>query len=381
MKRRGFLMATGAAMAAPAILSAQTVQRVIVIGGGAAGMTAAARLIDAGLDVVLLEASGVLGGRMARDTTLADFPIDLGAEWIHDDPEVLGDILGLGWTLTDVETIVYQPQTYQFYNNGSLRNRNLLRFTYKETKFLDTTWYGFFERFVMPKIAPAVRLNTGVDWIEHSLDGVRVQTTSGDVLEADRVIVAAPISALQTGRIKIANGFDGWKSPALNEVGFGQGLKVFLKFKEQFYPDLLIEDSVWDQTDDSWDSKLYYNAAFGKNTSDNVLGLFNVAQGDLPWSQFSADQLVAAVLDNLDEIYDGEPRALFEGAVTKLWSQEPHIGGSYSMDNNSDYDIEEILAPIDGHIYFAGEALGGDAQSTVQGAAYSGVDAVERILG
>jgi len=374
-------MATGAAMAAPAILSAQTVQRVIVIGGGAAGMTAAARLIDAGLDVVLLEASGVLGGRMARDTTLADFPIDLGAEWIHDDPEVLGDILGLGWTLTDVETIVYQPQTYQFYNNGSLRNRNLLRFTYEETKFLDTTWYGFFERFVMPKIAPAVRLNTGVDWIEHSLDGVRVQTTSGDVLEADRVIVAAPISALQTGRIKIANGFDGWKSPALNEVGFGQGLKVFLKFKEQFYPDLLIEDSVWDQTDDSWNSKLYYNAAFGKNTSDNVLGLFNVAQGDLPWSQLSADQLVAAVLDNLDEIYDGEPRALFEGAVTKLWSQEPHIGGSYSMDNNSDYDIEEILAPIDGHIYFAGEALGGDAQSTVQGAAYSGVDAVERILG
>ncbi len=374
-------MATGAAMAAPAILSAQTVQRVIVIGGGAAGMTAAARLIDAGLDVVLLEASGVLGGRMARDTTLADFPIDLGAEWIHDDPEVLGDILGLGWTLTDVETIVYQPQTYQFYNNGSLRNRNLLRLTYEETKFLDTTWYGFFERFVMPKIAPSVRLNTGVDWIEHSLDGVRVQTTSGDVLEADRVIVAAPISALQTGRIKIANGFDGWKSPALNEVGFGQGLKVFLKFKEQFYPDLLIEDSVWDQTDDSWDSKLYYNAAFGKNTSDNVLGLFNVAQGDLPWSQLSADQLVAAVLDNLDEIYDGEPRALFEGAVTKLWSQEPHIGGSYSMDNNSDYDIEEILAPIDGHIYFAGEALGGDAQSTVQGAAYSGVDAVERILG
>lgn len=381
MKRRGFLMATGAAMAAPAILSAQTVQRVIVIGGGAAGMTAAARLIDAGLDVVLLEASGALGGRMARDTTLADFPIDLGAEWIHDDPEVLGDILGLGWTLTDVETIVYQPQTYQFYNNGSLRNRNLLRFTYEETKFLDTTWYGFFERFVMPKIAPAVRLNTGVDWIEHSLDGVRVQTTSGDVLEADRVIVAAPISALQTGRIKIANGFDGWKSPALNEVGFGQGLKVFLKFKEQFYPDLLIEDSVWDQTDDSWDSKLYYNAAFGKNTSDNVLGLFNVAQGDLPWSQLSTDKLVAAVLDNLDEIYDGEPRALFEGAVTKLWSQEPHIGGSYSMDNNSDYDIEEILAPIDGHIYFAGEALGGDAQSTVQGAAYSGVDAVERILG
>ncbi|SHG66709.1 Monoamine oxidase [Cognatiyoonia sediminum] len=381
MKRRGFLLATGAALAAPAILTAQTVQRVIVIGGGSAGMTAAARLIDAGVDVVLLEASDVLGGRMARDTTLADFPIDLGAEWIHNDPEVLGDILGLGWTLTDVETIVYRPQTYQFYDGGRLRNRNLLRFTYAETKFLDTTWYGFFERFVMEKIAPSVRLNTGVDWIEHSADGVRVRTTTGDVLEADRVIVATPISALQSGRIKIASGFEDWKSEALSEVGFGQGLKVFLKFREQFYPDILVEGSVWEQTDDSWDSKLYYNAAFGKDTSDNVLGLFNVAQGALPWSQLSADHLVQSVLEELDAIYDGAPRALFESAVTKLWSQEPNIGGSYSMDNNSDYDIEEILAPINGRIFFAGEALGGDAQSTVQGAAYSGVDAVERILG
>jgi len=344
-------------------------------------MTAAARLIDAGLDVVLLEASSVLGGRMARDTTLADFPIDLGAEWIHDDPEVLGDILGLGWTLTDVETIVYRPQIYQFYDDGQLRDRNLLRFTYAETKFLDTTWYGFFERFVMPKIAPSVRLNTGVDLIEQSADGVRVWTTAGDVLDAERVILATPISALQSGRIKIVSGFEDWKSEALSEVGFGQGLKVFLKFREQFYPDLLVEGSVWEQTDDSWDSKLYYSAAFGKDTSDNVLGLFNVAQEALPWSQLSTDRLVQSVLDELDAIYDGAPRALFEKSVTKLWSQEPHIGGSYSMDNNSDYDIEEILAPIDGRIYFAGEALGGDAQSTVQGAAYSGVDAVERILG
>ena len=368
-------------MAAPAVLPAQRVEKVIVIGGGAAGMAAAARLVDRGVDVSLLEASRVLGGRMARDTTLASFPIDLGAEWIHDDPEVLGDILGLGWTETDVDTIVYRPETYQFYEDGTLRNRNLLRFTYAETKFLDTTWYGFFERFFVPKIAGKVRFNTSVSLIGQSADGVRVRTNTGEVLEADRVIVAAPISALQTGRLQIAKGFDRWKLDALNQVGFGEGLKVFLKFKEQFYPDLLVEGSVWSQSDDSWDSKLYYNAAFGKDTPDNVLGLFNVAQGDLPWSQLPADALVEAVLDNLDEIYDGAPRQLFEGAVTKLWSQEPHIGGSYSMDNNSEYDIEEILAPIDGRVFFAGEALGGDAQSTVHGAAYSGIETVERILG
>ena len=60
---------------------------VIVIGAGAAGLSAAARLGAAGLSVALLEARDRVGGRMftLRDSK-CDAPIELGAEFIHGKP-------------------------------------------------------------------------------------------------------------------------------------------------------------------------------------------------------------------------------------------------------------------------------------------------------
>jgi monoamine oxidase len=56
---------------------------IIVIGAGAAGLAAARALHDAGRKVIVLEARDRLGGRACTDDTLADFPIELGAEFIH----------------------------------------------------------------------------------------------------------------------------------------------------------------------------------------------------------------------------------------------------------------------------------------------------------
>ena len=56
---------------------------VIVIGAGAAGLSAAHDLINDGWNVEVLEASSKIGGRLKKDNNLADFPIDLGGEWIH----------------------------------------------------------------------------------------------------------------------------------------------------------------------------------------------------------------------------------------------------------------------------------------------------------
>jgi monoamine oxidase len=37
----------------------------------------------------ILEATDRYGGRLKEDTAFADFPIDLGAEWIHNLPVIL----------------------------------------------------------------------------------------------------------------------------------------------------------------------------------------------------------------------------------------------------------------------------------------------------
>ena len=62
---------------------------VIIVGAGAAGLAAAQKLEEKGISYQILEATDRLGGRIQKDESFADFPIDLGAEWIHEDKSIL----------------------------------------------------------------------------------------------------------------------------------------------------------------------------------------------------------------------------------------------------------------------------------------------------
>jgi monoamine oxidase len=71
---------------------------VVVIGAGAAGLTAAAELAESGLSVLVLEARDRVGGRIfpitsERQGSQAKFPIELGAEFIHGRPSEIVSVL------------------------------------------------------------------------------------------------------------------------------------------------------------------------------------------------------------------------------------------------------------------------------------------------
>jgi len=94
-----FLAAAGAAATVPSRASAAPqeyndgnlaiptgiegdVERVVVVGAGFAGLSAANALRNAGVEVVVLEGRDRLGGR-AWTRDVGDAPIDLGGSWIH----------------------------------------------------------------------------------------------------------------------------------------------------------------------------------------------------------------------------------------------------------------------------------------------------------
>jgi monoamine oxidase len=56
--------------------------RVVVIGAGLAGLSAARRLVDGGADVVVLEARDRVGGRTEGGTTADGTHIELGGQWL-----------------------------------------------------------------------------------------------------------------------------------------------------------------------------------------------------------------------------------------------------------------------------------------------------------
>src|SRR5262245_27261172 len=65
----------------------ETACDVVVVGAGAAGLAAAARLAREGIAVCVLEARDRVGGRIfTRHNPGVDVPIELGAELVHGRP-------------------------------------------------------------------------------------------------------------------------------------------------------------------------------------------------------------------------------------------------------------------------------------------------------
>lgn len=84
--------------------------KVIVVGAGFAGLSAAKRLKDAGFEVVVLEARDRIGGRVHTSTNPSGTTIDLGAAWIHGnwaEFEALVAGMGLASANTDFTAMRY----------------------------------------------------------------------------------------------------------------------------------------------------------------------------------------------------------------------------------------------------------------------------------
>lgn len=71
-----------------------------------------------GADYEILEASDRIGGRTQRLHDFMDFPIDLGAEWIHTDPGVLSRLVDDETVEGDIDVVRYTPETYGAHNGG-----------------------------------------------------------------------------------------------------------------------------------------------------------------------------------------------------------------------------------------------------------------------
>lgn len=353
--------------------------KVLIIGAGAAGMTAGYILKRHNIDFQIIEASSVYGGRVKELQGFADFPIDLGAEWIHTNPSVLAKILNDKTQKDNIDIINYAPETLYFWDEGKLKKKNFLTNFYGEHKFKNTTWFSFFDKYIAPHIINNIVLNSPVKEIDYTSDKVKVKNTSDEIFEADKVIVTVPLTILQEGLIDFKPAYPTNKIEAFKGVYVPDGIKVFMEFSERFYPDMLIFGSANDFVFEDSDESIYYDAAFRKDSGKNILALFAVGDKANRYTDLPTDEaLIAYILKELDEVFEGKASQHYIKHKSQNWSKEPFIRGSYSHYEND--GVQEVLsAPIDNKIYFAGEAYAYD-YSTVHGAADSAYKTVEQVL-
>lgn len=355
--------------------------KVLVIGAGSAGLIAGHILNQQQIDFEILEASSVFGGRVKKAPNFADFPIDLGAEWIHTNPSIFAELLNDPSSQASIDLVVYQPQTIYTWHKEELKKKNFFSNFYKEYKFKSTTWYDFFDQFIVPSISDKIRYNNPVTAIDYSGDKVIVETLD-DTFEADKVLVTVPLTILQNKLINFKPALPTAKTDAIDQVSMPDGLKVFIEFKERFYPDIVMFGGLSEAMNDEKGDKVFYDAAFRKDSSKNVLGLFTVGEPAAEYTSLSNEQIINNILAELDKMFDGKASANYLQHVIQNWSQEPYIRGSYThYTSNQEKNLMGILSqPIDDKVYFAGEAYSSLSFATVHGAGQSSYEALRNLL-
>ncbi len=348
---------------------------VLIIGAGAGGLSSGYLLDQQGIEYKILEASSNYGGRMKRTENFADFPIPLGAEWIHADSSIFEEILNDPSIQVNVETVSYNSNDdYGYWEDGELEMSKLG--PVEDLKFVNSTWFDFFDQYIVPTVSQNISYNKVVQSIDYSSDQVTVTTSDGETHSADRVIVSVPLKVLQDGDIVFKPDLPAYKTVAINDVTVWEGFKAFIEFSDKFYPPI----TEFDITPTSDGQQLYYDAGYGQQSSKNILGLFAVGSAARKYIFLEEDELLNFMLVELDTIFSGQATPGYIKHIAQNWSNEPFIKGAYVFDDENWRTVRVLGDSVD-KVLFAGDAYtDGEDWGNVHTAAQSARVAVEELM-
>ena len=352
--------------------------KILIVGAGAAGMSAGYLLAQNGIDFEILEASSTYGGRTKRSNTFVDFPVPLGAEWIHSLDNEFASIVNDDSIQVDIQTTPYDSQDTVGFYDGTNYTTAALGDPEVDRKFINSTWFDFFDTYIAPSVLGNTRFNTVVMNINYSGDKVVVTDNNGQTHEADKLIFTAPLKILQEGMVNFTPALPSSKQNAINSATVWGGFKAFIEFTSNFWPAYL----AFPDSETSAGQRIYYDASYGQNSNRHVLGLFAVGQQAEQYQNLdSGNALKNYMLNELDPIFNGAASNGYLQHISRNWNEEPFIKGAYLEDNAASSISSRMFTPIDDKVYFAGDAYTQeDNWGSVHVAARAARDAVRLIL-
>jgi monoamine oxidase len=222
-----------------------------------------------------------------------------------------------------------------------------------------------------------IRLSHAVQQVVHNNSGVRVITNQGE-FTADYAIITLPLGVLKQGTVQFSPALPAAKQGAIDRLGMGLLNKLYLRFPDVFWDG----DSDWigyiSEEKGEWSD--FFNLY--KYTGQPVLLAFNAGEFARRLEAYSDRETVDACMEVLRTIY-GENIPNPDGWQISRWASDPLAGGSYSyrpVGSSSD-DHDTLAEPVNGRLFFAGEATSNGYNASVHGAYLSGLRAAEEIAG
>lgn len=397
---------------------------VVVIGGGAAGIAAARRLHDNGVDCLLVEARDRLGGR-AWTVEESGFSIDLGCGWLHsadrnpwreiaaaegltidetpppwarpsigippEDHKSYAASLGRFWSrVADFPDDGDDLPTSSFLEPGDrwngligavgtfLSGTELSRLSARDLSRYDDTgvnWRvleGYGSAIVAHAEGVPVKLGNPVRAIDHTGKHLVVETADGTIIAA-AVIVTLPSNLIAEEAIRFTPALpDKVEAAAGLPLGLADKLFLSLESAEEFERDT----RLFSRTDTARTGS-YHFRPFGRPMIEAYFGGALAANleagGDGALVDFALGELTVRLGENF--VRRVKPMRLHR------WKADAFARGAYSYALPGKADCREALAaPVDGRIFFAGEACSRGDYSTAHGAHLTGIAAAEKAI-
>jgi len=398
---------------------------VVIVGAGAAGLSAAKHLASAGHTIKIVEAHARAGGRAHTVPTGFGFAVDLGCEWLHSadiNPwvpiarhfgftvdETLPDWgRRIAWFKGEAAQREWQAAMDAFYARldhavaapddrpassllepdgkwnallGAISNwangaeidkvsvRDYGRYdpTYVNWRVLE----GYGTLIARYGEGLPIAFDTRVERIEHDGPVVRVITDRG-TLSARAVIVTLPTTIIAEERVKFVPALPA-KVAAAGGLPLGVVNKLFLRLDEVGARELTheanrhlvgaldrVETGSYQIQPHGWPVIAgFYGGALSAELERGGIEAF---------AAFATEELVG--------LFGANIKARLSPIVSSSWGLDPCARGSYSMalPGHAD-DRLTLAAPVDGRLFFAGEACSIAHFGTAHGAYLSGEDA------
>ncbi len=245
---------------------------------------------------------------------------------------------------------------------------------------LDGAFHEILDEVFFNDIVPSIELNKQVTNVDYSGTGVVVNCNDGSTYTADKILITVPVSILKENVIAFNPALPASKTAAIENIGMGTGMKILLKFTEQFWDDDNLWFTYFNYAQSGWCPGL--PKTFGTN---NVITCYIMGEkGEYLSSLGTA--AVDVILAELDLFYDGAASAKFVDSRIIDWIKEPFIKGVYSYPTPGTFESEavskrlDLAEPIDCKVFFAGEATSNNHPATVHGALETGARAALEIL-
>lgn len=409
----------------------------IIVGAGAAGLMAARTLKRAGRQVLILEASNRIGGRiMTRANTNAGIPIELGAEFVHGEAPETTRLLDEARLVTvPVSGNHYRADRGQFSEQGPVWKRMKLVFKHLNPErkhdrsfqeFLDEkpggaalrnerelalgfvqgfnaayaslisekslaeqgdpaegasearrliNGYSSLIEYLRAEVSDSIRLRTAVCRVIWDDSHVRVADQNGRQYGARTVIITVPLPMLQDESISFEPEIPMVRNAA-RQLQMGQVLHIGVVVNERFW-EKKAEDISYIHTPtrpvNVWWTQNPLKAPLLTGWSGGPPAVEISDSGDI-------DEVFRRELARAFGLQRKRIDTLVDSIHWHDWRRDKHIRGAYSYPGVGGSHAARILARQFGSVLFAGEATEQSTNGTVEAAITSGKRAAEKAI-